>query len=82
MRVPPDAGPLVIAPCPAWFKDAYWGKHLECELERSEEYKLANWMCALRHERESPEAERARYERDDKMAEELASQRRRRRPRN
>jgi hypothetical protein len=26
----------VIAPCPAWFKDAHWGKHLECELDLPE----------------------------------------------
>jgi hypothetical protein len=54
----------------------------EDELERDEEFKLANWMRKLRHERESVEEERARYEHDDKLAEELARRRRRRRPRN
>jgi hypothetical protein len=33
VHVPHDAGPLVIAPCPVWFKDAHWGRDLECELD-------------------------------------------------
>jgi hypothetical protein len=33
VHVPPGAGPLLIAPCPTWFKDAHWGKDLECELD-------------------------------------------------
>ena len=54
---------------------------LEDELEFSEEYKLANWMRELRHKHESEEAERSRYERENKLAEQLARQRRRRKAR-
>ena len=45
---------------------------LEDELERDEEYKLAAWMRKLRHERESFEEERARYEYDDWLFKRLA----------
>jgi hypothetical protein len=57
-------------------------EYLEDQLEFDEEYKLANWIRKLRHERESAEEERLRYERDDELAERLARQRRRRKPRN
>jgi len=55
---------------------------LEDQLEFDEEYKLATWMRKLRHERETVDEERARHERDDRLAEELARLRRRRRPHN
>ena len=55
---------------------------LEEELERDEEFKLAAWIRKFRHEHETKEEERKRYERDDELAEELADRRRRRRPRN
>jgi hypothetical protein len=59
---------------------------LEEELEFDEEFKLAAWVRKLRHERESPEEEQARYKHYEKVAEEaadqLAKQRRRRKPRN
>jgi hypothetical protein len=57
-------------------------EHLEDELQLEEEFKLADWLRNLRHERESEEEERERYEREDNEAERLAQRRRRRRPRN
>ena len=67
----------------AWIAGTLPGhmKDLEDELEFSEEYKLADWVREFRHERESEEQERLRYEREDKLAEQLAKQRQRRRPR-
>jgi hypothetical protein len=56
-------------------------EYLEDELQRDEEYKLAAWMRELRHVRESVDEERARYEREDKLFEELARRRQLRRPR-
>jgi hypothetical protein len=59
---------------------------LEDELERGEEYRLAAWMRKLRHERESFDEERARYEGYEEHAEwaneRLIEKRRRRKPRN
>jgi hypothetical protein len=57
-------------------------EHLECELERDEEFRLASWLRKLRYERETVDEERSRHECDDKMAEKLARLRQYRKPRN
>ena len=55
-----------LAGCDAEILEDY-----EDDLQRDEEYRLAAWMREFRHERETVDEERLRYEREDKQADEL-----------